>query len=316
MAAPELAPAAPPANGERPRGAGLLLVDKPVGITSHDVVGAVRRAARTRRVGHAGTLDPFATGLLVVAVGPVTRLLPWIEGEPKVYEATIRLGTATDTDDGTGDVMRHAPVPPPVALVDAEGSPLRQAMASLTGALHQRPPAYSAKHVDGVRAYAMARRGETVVLPPVPVRVMQWEWLGTDGADVHVRVHCGAGTYVRALARDLGEALGTVAHCAALRRLQSGPLHVAQAVAWDRLAPGAVASGDVPLASPLAALGAMAHEPVDADQLVRLRQGRPVPATRPGGRGALLFAGEVVAVAERLEGDRWQPRVVLAEAGA
>lgn len=288
-------------------------MDKPAGITSHDVVAAVRRAAGTRRVGHAGTLDPFATGLLVVAVGPVTRLLPWIEGEPKVYEATIRLGAATDTDDATGVVIRTAPVPPPEALAADAASPLRRAMATLTGDLRQVPPAYSAKHVDGARAHALARRGIEVQLPPVPVRVQQWEWLGVDGPDLHVRVRCGAGTYVRALARDLGEALGTVAHCAALRRIQSGPLRVEQAVPFERLTPGAVAAGSVQLASPLVALGDLAHEPVDGDQLARLRQGRPVRATRPGGRGAMLFGGEVVAVGERLDGDWWQPRVVLAD---
>ncbi|MBU6365864.1 MAG: tRNA pseudouridine(55) synthase TruB [Gemmatimonadetes bacterium] len=296
--------------------AGLLLVDKPAGITSHDVVAGVRRAAGTRRVGHAGTLDPFATGLLVVAVGPVTRLLPWIEGEPKVYEATIRLGGATDTDDATGVVIRTAPVPPPDVLADDDASPLRRAMAALTGDLLQRPPAYSAKHVDGARAHALARRGIEVQLPPVPVRVERWEWMGGDGPDLHVRVHCGAGTYIRALARDLGEALGSAAHCAALRRVQSGPLRVEQAVPIAHLAPGAVAAGSVRLESPLMALGEIAHEPVDRDQLARLRQGRPVRATRPGGRGALLFEGEVVAVGERLDGDWWQPRVVLADEAA
>jgi len=294
----------------------VLLVDKPAGITSHDVVAAVRRAAGTRRVGHAGTLDPFATGLLVVAVGPVTRLLPWFEGEPKVYEATVALGTATDTDDATGTVVRTAPVPPLEALADEADAPVRRAMAALTGRLLQRPPAYSAKHVDGTRAYALARRGEAVHLPPVPVRVDRWDWLGRDGAALRVRVQCGAGTYIRALARDLGEALGTVAHCAALRRVRSGPLHVAQAVPFHALVPGAVAAGTVPLRSPLEALGAIAQESLDPEQVAHLRQGRPVRATVPGTRGALLFDGEVVAVAERVAGDRWQPRVVLVEAAA
>lgn len=290
---------------------GLLLVDKPAGVTSHDVVAAVRRAAGTRRVGHAGTLDPFATGLLVVAVGPVTRLLPYVVGEPKVYEATIRFGAATDTDDSTGQVVREAPVPAG-ALDSHSGAPLHEAVRALTGPLQQRPPAFSAKHVGGTRAYALARRGEAVDLPPVPVTVDRWELLGRDGNDLRVRIHCGAGTYIRALARDLGERLGTAAHCLALRRVRSGPLSVGDAVPADALVPGAVARGEVALRSPLAALGDVAHEPLDADGMARLRHGQPVPATVPGTRAALVRDGVVQAVAERAADGRWQPRVVLA----
>jgi tRNA pseudouridine55 synthase len=218
MAAPVRSPAepvAPPsAHGAAELPAGLLLVDKPAGVTSHDVVAAVRRAVRSRRVGHAGTLDPFATGLLVVAVGPVTRLLPWVVGEPKVYLATIRFGAATDTDDGTGTVIREAPVPAALAHDPSDDASVRRAMEALTGPLMQRPPAYSAKHVEGTRAYALARRGALVELPPVPVTVHGWEVVGQDGPDLQVRITCGGGTYIRALARDLGEALGSAAHCA------------------------------------------------------------------------------------------------------
>jgi tRNA pseudouridine55 synthase len=287
-------------------------VDKPAGITSHDVVGAVRRAVRSRRVGHAGTLDPFATGLLVVAVGPVTRLLPWIVGEPKVYLATIRFGAATDTDDATGSVVREAEVPTAVAHAPFADASLRQAMDALTGSLRQRPPAYSAKHVDGTRAYALARRGTIVDLPPVPVMVHGWELLGQDGTDLRVRITCGGGTYIRALARDLGEALGSAAHCATLRRERSGPLSVQEAVPYEAVTPGALAAGGIRLVSPLDALGPVAREPLDAAQVAAVRQGRMVAATQPGERAALLDRGEVVAMAERRPGAVWQPRVVLA----
>jgi tRNA pseudouridine55 synthase len=287
---------------------GLLFVDKSAGITSHDVVSVTRRAARTRRVGHAGTLDPFATGLLVVAVGSCTRLLPYLAGEPKVYEATIRFGVATDTDDRTGRVIHTEAVP----AIDQ--SRLTDALAGLTGAIMQVPPSYSAKHVDGQRAYDLARRGRDVPLAPVSVVVHTWEVLAMDGADLAVRITCGGGTYVRALARDLGRALGTVAHCAALRRIASGAATVERAVPMDALRPGAIADGTVALISPLALLTSMAHETLDATALTALSHGRAVPATRPGERAALLHEGVIVGIGDRVHderGDRWQPRLVL-----
>jgi tRNA pseudouridine55 synthase len=185
-------------------------------------------------------------------------------------------------------------------------------MDALTGSLRQRPPAYSAKHVDGTRAYALARRGTIVDLPPVPVMVHGWELLGQDGTDLRVRITCGGGTYIRALARDLGEALGSAAHCATLRRERSGPLSVQEAVPYEAVTPGALAAGGIRLVSPLDALGPVAREPLDAAQVAAVRQGRMVAATQPGERAALLDRGEVVAMAERRPGAVWQPRVVLA----
>lgn len=289
---------------------GLLLVDKPAGVTSHDVVARVRRSQRTRRVGHAGTLDPFATGLLVCAVGQATRLLPYVLGEPKIYRTRIAFGRATDTDDSTGTVIAHGSVP--------SWPHLAEAMASLTGPLQQVPPAYSAKHVDGERAYAKARRGESVTLPPVAITVHGWEELarGEDWLDAEIR--CSGGTYVRALARDLGRALGTVAHCASLRRVASGPLLVDQALSFDALAPGAM----WPLTS---AQGAMPHLPVQAlapDEVQQVRLGRPIAATIEGASAVLIHgeSGQIVAIAERrLRHDPaglWQPRVVLGESEA
>ena len=291
--------------------AGLLYVDKPAGMSSHDVVSVVRRAARRKRVGHAGTLDPFATGLLVLAVGPCTRLLPYIVGEPKVYEAEIRFGNETDTDDATGAPTRAAE-PPPVELLAQPDHPRRLAAeALLTGRVAQVPPSYSAKHVDGQRAYDLARKGRDVQLAPVEIRVDHWEWLAGDGHSLHTRITCGGGTYIRALARDLGRALGSAAHCATLRRIASGPAHIAQAVPLSLLTPGSIVEGQVLLQSPLPSLGAIAHEALDDDQLVDLRHGRAVRATQDGTRAALLRDDIVVAIAERAPSGRWQPRVVL-----
>lgn len=286
---------------------GVLFVDKPAGISSHDVVGIVRRAARTRRVGHAGTLDPFATGLLVLAVGTVTRLLPYLAGEPKVYDAVIRFGAETETDDATGSVTREAALPDPLRVASA--------LPKLTGQLDQVPPSFSAKHVDGKRAYAVARRGGDVQLPPVSVTVHGWGVVGWDGADLRVRISCAGGTYIRALARDLGRAVDSAAHCLTLRRTASGPAHVDDAVAVSALVPGAIADGSIPLRSPLALLEPMAHETLDELALQALAHGRSVPVTQPGARAALLRGSDVVGIADRVVDagrvERWQPRVVL-----
>jgi tRNA pseudouridine55 synthase len=290
---------------------GLLYVDKPAGITSHDVVSVVRRAARSKRVGHAGTLDPFATGLLVLAVNSATRLLPYVMGEPKVYDAVIRFGHETDTDDATGEVTRKAISPDAELLANPGDAPLREAITALTGRLAQVPPAFSAKHINGERAYALARRGERVELAPVDVHVTSWEWLASTAGSLTVRVTCGGGTYIRALARDLGRALGSAAHCESLRRVASGAARVDDAEPLDRLEPGSIVDGRVLLRSPLSALGAVAHEPLDEAGLAALRVGRRMAATVPGARGALLWQETVVAIAERVAGDWWQPRVVM-----
>ncbi len=290
---------------------GLLYVDKPAGMTSHDVVSVVRRAARSKRVGHAGTLDPFATGLLVLAVNSATRLLPYVVGEPKVYDAVIRFGQETDTDDRTGEVTREASAPSAEVLADFAAAPLCEAIAALTGHLAQVPPAFSAKHVNGERAYAIARRGDVVDLPPVDVHVWGWGWLASTTDSLTVRITCGGGTYIRALARDLGRALGSAAHCEVLRRVASGAAHVSDATTLEQLEPGSILDGRVLLRSPLSTLGAIAHEPLDEAGVAALRVGRRIPATLPGDRGALLWNDAVVAMAERVSGDWWQPRVVM-----
>ena len=278
---------------------GLLLVDKPAGMTSHDVVDRARRALRTRRIGHGGTLDPFATGLLVLLVGRATRLLPYLDGEPKVYDATIRFGAETDTDDLSGRVTTQAPLPPRDAV--------EKAIDGLTGEIEQAPPAYSAKQVGGTRAYAAARRGETLALAAVPVRVARWEIRAWREAECDVTVVCGGGTYIRALARDLGRAAGSAAHLSALRRTASGRFTVDAAVPVDAIAPDAVRS-------PLEALPDAERVRLDHDARARVARGMTIPRRGDSAHVAAMTddSGELVAVAEP-DGELWQPRVVLVD---
>ena len=277
---------------------GVLLVDKPAGVTSHDVVLAARRALGERRVGHTGTLDPFATGLLVLLVGSATRLLPYVDGEPKVYEATVAFGAETETDDVTGPTTRVAPPPEPDAVL--------RAMEGLTGEIAQLPPAYSAKRVGGRRAYELARAGAAVRLEPVRVRVHGWEVRGWRGNELDVAVTCGGGTYVRALARDLGRLAASAAHLSALRRVRSGPFHVSRACTFEDLRSGAAG-----LLPSLDALSAFPVEALDEAAVARIAHGLDVEAITEGERAALVDAqGALVALAER-RGARWQPRVVM-----
>ena len=285
---------------------GILLVDKPAGMSSHDVVNVARRALGERRIGHAGTLDPFATGLLVLMVGRATRVLPYLQGEPKEYEATIRFGAETDTEDLHGAVVREAALPARAAV--------EAAIPSLTGDIDQVPPAYSAKRVDGKRAYDLARAGTAVDLAPVRIVVHAWEplaWRESNAGveELVVRIRCGGGTYVRSLARDLARLAGSAAHLTALRRTASGCFRVDEAAPID-----ALRDGRVSLRSALDGLPHLAVEPLDADAIARIVRGIVVPASVPGAFGALVH-GEtraLVAVAER-RGDTWQPRVVMRE---
>jgi tRNA pseudouridine55 synthase len=197
-------------------------------MTSHDVVQQVRRIYAERSIGHLGTLDPFATGLLVLLLGRATRLANFLDMEPKVYEASITFGAETDTDDATGTVIREGPPPGEVAI--------RSALRSLTGTISQVPPAYSAKSVDGTRAYDAARRGEPLDLQPVDVTVHGWEIRALDSGHLSATVTCGGGTYIRALARDLGRLTASAAHLSALRRIRVGSFDVADAATLDALA--------------------------------------------------------------------------------
>jgi tRNA pseudouridine55 synthase len=206
-----------------PAGAeGLLLVDKPSGVTSHDVVDVVRRSLRTRKVGHAGTLDPMATGLLIVGVGRATRLLRYLGDLPKSYAATGRLGEETDTLDADGRIVRSAPV-------DVSRAQIERACAAMVGDSLQTPPAYSAVKVGGRKLYEAARKGDALEAPARPIRVDAFEVSAFDGRDVEVRITCSGGTYVRVLVADVGRALGSGAYLVRLRRTAIGPFRVEDA---------------------------------------------------------------------------------------
>ncbi|HEY2066819.1 MAG TPA: tRNA pseudouridine(55) synthase TruB [Gemmatimonadaceae bacterium] len=282
---------------------GLLLVDKPAGVTSHDVVLAARRAFGESRIGHAGTLDPFATGLLVLLLGRATRLLPYLDGVPKEYQARIAFGRETDTDDLDGTAVREAPPPADDAIAEA--------IAKLTGSLDQIPPAYSAKRVGGRRAYRAARGGETLTLAPARVEVLGWHDVSRDGDALDARISCGGGTYIRALARDLGRLTGSAAHLVALRRLRSGPFRVDDAATLDRLR-----AGDAVLRPALDALPSIPHVTLGEIDAERVLRGIAVPRDGDAARAALVDgrSGALVAFAEA-DGARWQPRVVMQKVG-
>jgi tRNA pseudouridine55 synthase len=208
---------------------GLVVVDKPGGMTSHDVVARVRRLAGTRKVGHAGTLDPMATGVLVLALNRATRLLGHLTVTEKSYDATIRLGASTTTDDAEGEVVETR------STDGLTEDAVRAAVTAFVGEIDQVPSSVSAVKVDGKRAYARVRAGEQVELPPRRVTIHALEVTGVDLPDVRVTVHCSSGTYIRAIARDLGASLGVGGHLTALRRTSVGPFTLADARTLDDL---------------------------------------------------------------------------------
>lgn len=268
--------------------AGILLLDKPIGPTSHDLVQRTRRLAGTRRVGHAGTLDPAASGLMLLGIDGATRLLTYLVGLDKTYTATIRLGFGTTTDDAEG-----TPVADAVPVTDAVRAGIPEAVAALTGEIDQVPSSVSAVHVDGRRAHELVRAGETVDLPSRRVTIRRFDVLEVRGDELDVVVDCTSGTYIRALARDLGTALGVGGHLTALRRTRIGPFDVADA--------GELAE---PLQTRSPAEVAAALFPVlalDAEARLALQQGKRLPTELPdadvvaalGDDGALIGLVEV-----------------------
>ncbi|OLT20957.1 tRNA pseudouridine(55) synthase TruB [Ornithinimicrobium sp. CNJ-824] len=302
-------------------GDGLLVVDKPAGWTSHDVVARARRLCGTRRVGHAGTLDPMATGVLVLGVNRGTKLLTFLVGHDKGYAATVRLGRSTVTDDAEGETTGGADAG------DLDDARVLEAVAGLTGAVQQVPSAVSAVKVDGRRSYARVRSGEEVELAARPVTVHRFEVLGRrdvvleDGhrvVDLDVEVEVSSGTYVRALARDLGAALGVGGHLTALRRTRVGGYTLDRAVTLDQLDPD---TGDGPSAHLLdlaaAARAALEVRQLDEAEARALGYGQRVPSAVPG-RTAPVAAvgpdGTLVAVLDE-SGPTARAHVVLAPAG-
>jgi tRNA pseudouridine55 synthase len=208
---------------------GILLIDKPSGWTSHDVVARARRITGQRRIGHTGTLDPMATGLLVLCLGNATRLVQYLTGHDKRYSGEIALGVTTTTADAEGEPTATRPVPP------LDEATLRTIEQRFTGDLQQAPPAFSAIKVEGRRAYDLARAGELSGLPPRPVRIHSLQLATIAPGRLSIEVHCGAGTYIRSLARDIGEVIGCGGHLAALRRHSAGPFSLGTAITLDEL---------------------------------------------------------------------------------
>jgi tRNA pseudouridine55 synthase len=276
---------------------GLVIVAKPAGMTSHDVVARIRRLAKTRRVGHAGTLDPMATGVLVVGVEKATRLLGHLTLADKDYLATIRLGQATDTDDAEGSVTASASA----AAIPADA--VRAAIVPLTGEIEQVPPGISAIKVGGQRAYRLTREGAAPELTARPVTVASFEMseVRRDGdlLDVDVAVTCSSGTYIRALARDLGAALGVGGHLTALRRTRSGPYRIETAQTLDELAEHFTVT-------PLAAAAAAAFPRLDLteEQARKVAHGARLPAAGLGAGPAAVFGpdGTLIALMREEEG--------------
>ncbi|CNG32748.1 tRNA pseudouridine synthase B [Mycobacterium tuberculosis] len=272
---------------------GLVIVDKPAGWTSHDVVGKMRRLARTRRVGHAGTLDPMATGVLVLGVGKATRLLGHLALTEKGYDATIRLGQSTNTDDAEGEITATASA---AAVTDAA---LEAAVAALTGTIQQVPPQISAIKVNGERAYKMARKGAEVALAARPVTVHEFTVTDVrrDGGliDLDASVSCSSGTYIRALARDLGASLGCGGHLTALRRTRVGPYDLPMARTLDRLAENLEI---LPMDEAVAAV--FPRRDVSAEDARKVAHGGRLPAAGlgPGPVGVFGPDGTLLALVE------------------
>jgi len=288
---------------------GLVIVDKPGGLTSHDVVARIRRLAGTRRVGHAGTLDPMATGVLVVGVEKATRLLGHLALTVKEYQATIRLGAATSTDDAEGEVVSSA------SAAEVTPSALAAAVADLTGEIQQVPPGVSAIKVNGQRAYKLTRAGAAPTLAARPVTVYSFTVTASAASsqflDVDAVIRCSSGTYIRALARDLGAALGTGGHLTALRRTQVGPYQISSARTLDELSQHWSLT---PLDT--AAAAAFPRRDLSEDEARRLAHGQRLsvsPSAAPDGAPVAAFApdGTLVALLEE-RADYARPLAVFA----
>lgn len=291
---------------------GVLVVDKPIGLTSHDVVQIIRRGTGIRRAGHTGTLDPRASGVLVVLVGPAVRLSEYVSASDKRYQATIRLGSATDTYDAEGTVTSTSPA---ASVESISEEAFDEILQQFVGTIEQVPPPYSAVKVKGRKAYEMAREGEEMDLEPRTIQVYSLEVLEWAPPEAVIDVYCSSGTYVRSLANDLGKSLGCGAHLIGLRRTKSGRFTLRDAVPLRRLQE-AFDAGDwyrhlIPAAE---ALADWPMVELDADQVELVRHGHRVPAA-PGSTGwarGVSQQGDLVALLEvDVENNEWQPKKVF-----
>ena len=288
---------------------GVLVVDKPVGLTSHDVVQIIRRGTGIRRAGHTGTLDPRASGVLVVLIGPAVRLSEYVSASDKRYQATIRLGSSTDTFDAEGRITSSA------SVENISEEQFEEILDQYVGEIEQVPPPYSAIKVGGRKAYEMARDGEEVNLVPRVIQVYSLELLEWDSPEAVVDVFCSSGTYVRSLANDLGNALGVGAHLVGLRRTKSGRFTLRDAVPLRRLQESFIAGDWYKYLIPAAeALAEWPMVELDGDQVELVRHGHRVPA-EPGSKGwarGVSEQGDLVALLEvDEEKSEWQPRKVF-----
>jgi tRNA pseudouridine55 synthase len=284
----------------------VLLVDKPVGPTSHDVVAQARRALRTKRIGHTGTLDPFASGLLLLCVNRATRIAEYLTGLEKSYHAVARLDGTTDTDDHTGHMLERTE-----SWRTLSASTVEAALADIAAQNEQVPPAFSAKKVRGDRAYDLARAGASVELAPVNVRISDLQLLRFDPPDVEFVMSCSSGTYVRAVARDVGRALGTGAYLTSLRRTRIGAWRVDDAIPLAQLESSSAQSAVLDLAEALHFLPAVQVTPDDVEKLVH---GQALALSDSATDGLILRAlvdGKLVALLRR-DGDQLRPHKVLA----
>jgi tRNA pseudouridine55 synthase len=284
----------------------VLLVDKPVGPTSHDVVAQARRALKTKRIGHTGTLDPFASGLLLLCVNRATRIAEYLTGLEKSYRAVARLDGTTATDDHTGHMLERTE-----SWRTLSASTVEAALADIAAQSEQVPPAFSAKKVRGDRAYDLARAGASVELAPVSVRISDLQLLRFDPPDVEFVMSCSSGTYVRAVARDLGRALGTGAYLTSLRRTRIGVWRVDDAIPLAQLESGPAQSAVLALAEALHFLPAVQVTPDDVEKLVHGQALTLSDSTTDGLILRALADGKLVALLRR-DGDQLRPHKVLA----
>ena len=294
---------------------GILVVDKPVGLTSHDVVDIIRRGTNIRRAGHTGTLDPRASGVLVVLIGPAVRLSEFVSASDKRYQAILRLGSSTDTYDAEGRFTRQ----PTTSPADVTEQQFNEVLQRFIGEIEQTPPPYSAVKVHGRKAYEMARQGEEVDLTPRKINVYHLEILEWAPPEVVIDVHCSSGTYVRSLANDVGTALGCGAYLVGLRRTKSGRFSLRDATPLRKLQE-AFAAGNwyqylIPAAEALAEWTAVELNPDEVEEVKHGHRVKAAPDAQPGLVRGVSMAGELIAIMELADGEdgspEWQPKKVF-----